>query len=56
MSYVTGSKKTHFFVRKLTVDKLFEYFEKMSLTQASIHSLWLESSHSVKNVIRVKSS
>jgi len=28
MSYVTGSKKTHFFVRKLTVDKLFGYFVK----------------------------
>jgi len=49
-------KKSHSIECKLTlfVAQTFQDFAKMTLTQVSSHWLWLESSHSVKNVTRVE--
>jgi len=53
---ITGPKSDHFFVCKQTgfVDQRLWDFAKMTLTRVSSHWLWLESSHSVKNVTRVE--
>ena len=54
---ITGPKNDHFFVCKQTgfVDQRLWDFAKMTLTRVSRHWLWLESSHSVKNVTWVES-
>ena len=54
---ITGPKNDHFFVCKQTgfVNQRLWDFAKMILFRVSIHWLWLESSHSVKNATRVES-
>ena len=58
ISIITGPKNDHFFVCKQTwfVDQRLWDFAKTTLTRVSSHWLWLESSHSVKNVTRIESS
>jgi len=53
---ITGPKNDLFFVCKQTgfVDQRLWDFAKMTLNRVSSHWLWLESSHSVKNVTRVE--
>jgi len=55
--FVTEAKNAHFFVCKRTgyVHQRLRDFVKRTLTQVLSHWLWLESSHSAKNVIRVES-
>ena len=57
ISIITGPKNDHFFVCKQTgfVNQRLWDFANMTLTRVSSHWLWLESSHSVKNVTRVES-
>jgi len=54
---ITEWKNAHFFVGKPTgfVHEELRDFVKMTLTRVSSHLLWLDSSHSVKNVTRVES-
>jgi len=55
---ITEAKNAHFFVCKGTgfIHQELRDFVKTTLTRVSSHWVWLESSHSVKNVIRVESS
>jgi len=53
---ITGPKNDHFFVCEQTgfVDQKLWDIAKMTLTRVSSYWLWLESSHSVKKVTRVR--
>jgi len=55
---ITEAKNAHFFVCKRTgfVHEELKDFVKMTLTLVSSHWMWLETSHSVKNVTRIEPS